>query len=138
VWLLNTLSGIDSGLIIPTLIMLVGFSLMLWMVGNLYNLSSTNARRWGIRLLSLLLGGPVIALGIGWAQQQMAISEAMAASQSSSDPTPVAHAAKSGHTLPWEPFSSARLEELVKAGQPVLIDFTADWCAICKLNEMRA
>lgn len=139
VWLLNTVSGIDSGLVIPTLIMLVGFSLMLWMVGNLYNLSSTNARRWGIRLLSLMLGGPVVALGIGWAQQQMVISEALAASQSTETvDQPLAHAVRSGHSLPWEPFSTARLEELMKAGQPVLIDFTADWCAICKLNERLA
>jgi suppressor for copper-sensitivity B len=135
VWLLNTISGIDSGLVIPTLIILVGLSLMLWMVGNMYNLSSTSARRWSIRFLSLVLGGPVIALGVIWTQQQLAVSEAIAGPSPSAE-TPVV--AEAGHKLPWQPFSTAKLEELVKAGEPVLIDFTADWCGICKLNEYRA
>lgn len=35
----------------------------------------------------------------------------------------------------WEPFSSSRLEELRGQGTPVLVDFTADWCITCKVNE---
>lgn len=35
----------------------------------------------------------------------------------------------------WEPFSSSRLEELRNQGTPVLVDFTADWCITCKVNE---
>ncbi|MBI4569058.1 MAG: thioredoxin family protein [Planctomycetes bacterium] len=37
--------------------------------------------------------------------------------------------------IPWEPFSPKRLAELRAAGQPVFIDFTAEWCLTCKLNE---
>ncbi len=37
--------------------------------------------------------------------------------------------------LPWQPFSSERLAELTASGKTVLIDFTADWCPNCKLNE---
>lgn len=43
-----------------------------------------------------------------------------------------------GVRLPWEPFSGARLAELTVAGRTVLIDFTADWCPNCKLNELIA
>lgn len=32
-------------------------------------------------------------------------------------------------------FSEAELEKLVSQGQPVLLDFTADWCLTCKVNE---
>jgi thiol:disulfide interchange protein len=46
------------------------------------------------------------------------------------DPVPPASA-----VLPWEPFSSKRLEELTANGRTVLIDFTADWCANCKVVE---
>jgi thiol:disulfide interchange protein DsbD len=37
--------------------------------------------------------------------------------------------------LDWEDFSTARVEELRAARQPILIDFTADWCGICITNE---
>jgi thiol:disulfide interchange protein DsbD len=42
-----------------------------------------------------------------------------------------AHSAGSG----WEPFSAARLASLRAAGKPVFVDFTADWCITCKVNE---
>lgn len=34
-----------------------------------------------------------------------------------------------------EPWSKARVEQLRQAGQPVLVDFTAEWCAICQVNK---
>lgn len=34
-----------------------------------------------------------------------------------------------------ERFSVERLAELRSAGQPVFVDFTADWCLTCKVNE---
>jgi thiol:disulfide interchange protein DsbD len=35
----------------------------------------------------------------------------------------------------WEPYSAARLDELVRAGTPVFVDFTAAWCVTCQVNE---
>jgi len=37
-----------------------------------------------------------------------------------------------------ESFSEARLTELRAAGTPVFLDFTADWCLICQVNEQVA
>ncbi len=42
--------------------------------------------------------------------------------------------ADADHIL-WEPFSPARLSALLDEGKPVFIDFTADWCLTCKVNE---
>lgn len=35
----------------------------------------------------------------------------------------------------WRTFSKELVEELRNNGQPVLVDFTADWCVTCKTNE---
>jgi len=37
--------------------------------------------------------------------------------------------------LPWQPFSVAGVERLVAEGHLVFIDFTAEWCWTCKVNE---
>jgi thiol:disulfide interchange protein DsbD len=38
----------------------------------------------------------------------------------------------------WEPYSDARMAELRKQGKSVFVDFTADWCLTCKVNERTA
>jgi thiol:disulfide interchange protein DsbD len=37
--------------------------------------------------------------------------------------------------IAWQPWSAERVAEAAKRGQPVFIDFTADWCLNCKYNE---
>jgi thiol:disulfide interchange protein DsbD len=37
--------------------------------------------------------------------------------------------------LSWQPFSTGKIEELQAQNRPVFVDFTADWCITCKLNE---
>lgn len=35
--------------------------------------------------------------------------------------------------IPWQPFSNEAVASL--SGKPIFIDFTADWCLTCKVNE---
>jgi thiol:disulfide interchange protein DsbD len=37
--------------------------------------------------------------------------------------------------LAWQTYSDQAREEALKKGQPILIDFTADWCGACKELE---
>src|SRR5262245_57049685 len=36
---------------------------------------------------------------------------------------------------PYEPFTQARLDELITAGRPVFVNMTAAWCITCLVNE---
>jgi len=36
---------------------------------------------------------------------------------------------------PWQPWASARVDQLLNAGQPVFVDFTAAWCITCQYNK---
>ncbi len=40
--------------------------------------------------------------------------------------------------IAWVDFSQKALDELLARGQPVFVDFTADWCLSCKYNERTA
>jgi thiol:disulfide interchange protein DsbD len=44
---------------------------------------------------------------------------------------------RAGDGIAWKPFSQKELDELLKAGEAVFVDFTADWCISCKFNERR-
>ena len=38
----------------------------------------------------------------------------------------------------WQAFSGEKLQRKIDAGEPVLVNFTADWCIVCKTNEATA
>ncbi len=40
--------------------------------------------------------------------------------------------------LPWKAFSRPDLEKMIADGNTVMVDFTADWCLTCKVNEVTA
>ncbi len=42
---------------------------------------------------------------------------------------------KAETAIGWEPYSDARLAELIAQKKTVFVDFTADWCLTCKVNE---
>ena len=95
--------------VVPTLLMLLGMGLGLWMIGNLYSLSSPAATRWKVRFAALIL--TVAICGVGF---KLYVG---------------------GEKLPWADYSEESVAQALDEGRPVLIDFTADWCPNCKLVE---
>jgi thiol:disulfide interchange protein DsbD len=43
--------------------------------------------------------------------------------------------ARLANSVAWEPFSLQSLESRLRGGNPVFLDFTAEWCLTCKVNE---
>jgi thiol:disulfide interchange protein len=107
IWLVYV---IPSTYQITFMVFLLGLAMGFWMIGSMYNAASPAAQKWRVRLCALFCVGAVssgaLVLQYG-----------------------------SGSHLPWEPFTERRVAELLDEGRPVLIDFTANWCQICKMNE---
>lgn len=79
--------------------------------------------------LALILCAMGIALGIpSSAQVEGTRSRACIASESST-PEP------DSHGLIWEPYSEKRLASLLAEKRSVYLDFTAEWCITCQVNE---
>jgi thiol:disulfide interchange protein len=129
IWLLST---IDPAMQIPTLILLLGAGLGLWMIGNLYDSASPRAAKWKVRAATLVLSLPIFAYGIHLLDRAKPIGKEAVVLETLSSPDLVEGRPDE---MPWSPFSEERMIALRKSGQPMLIDFTADWCGICKWNE---
>ncbi len=95
--------------IFPLLILLLVVGFALWMIGNLYNINSPSSRKWKVRFFATLL--PAITC---WWMLAPSLQ------------------------LPWKPFTGPTVQQELLRGRTVLIDFTAEWCLACKVNEKLA
>ncbi len=110
-WILGRQAGVDA--------MALGLGAMLLVVGGLWWIgqrqSKGKAHAWWPLLPALVAAAAIVAA----VPNRAAIA---------------APASRAG----TEAFSEARLDALRKAGRPVFLYFTADWCLTCKVNEKAA
>ncbi|MCD6079569.1 MAG: protein-disulfide reductase, partial [Ramlibacter sp.] len=108
VWVLGQQSGIDGAGAL--LALLVALSMVVW------------ALTLRGRTRAVLAGLALLGLGtVAWSTGA-AITR----------PAPVTAATSQGR---WQPWAPERVQQLVAAGQPVFVDFTAAWCVTCQYNK---
>lgn len=127
-WLLFILGsqlGMEAVVWTGAFLLTVGFAC--WLVGRFATLtaSTTKRRTTWIAALVIIVAGYFLFLG-----SILDIDTAVAVA--SSNETSVAD--PSGR-IKWEPFSLSTLEADLQTGRPVFVDFTAEWCLTCKVNE---
>jgi thiol:disulfide interchange protein len=103
----------DKKFTIPLLVMLLGIAMGLWMIGNLYDVNSHIRHKMSVRVAAALLTILICWGGYGLAGE-------------------------SKYSLNWQPFSETRIASLLKEKKPVIVDFTAEWCINCHVNEFVA
>ena len=110
VWVLGQQAGIDGAAAL--LALLVALAFVGWALGSP---ALGSKARWGFGAASLLLLAAVLA----WTLPAL------------HEGPPAPAQAQAG----WEPWSTARVTELVGQGRPVFVDFSAAWCVTCQVNK---
>jgi thiol:disulfide interchange protein DsbD len=120
-WVFGKQTGVDSMAVLLGLLLLAGLSA--WILGTWMALHHPGH----IRLTAFLVAAVIFLPSLGWV-----LSNVREIPQASKTESP---AAADPARIAWEPFSPERLSSLVAAKKAVFIDFTADWCLSCKVNE---
>ena len=123
VWLLSVLGAqLGPEGIVWTLVFLTAVAFATWMVGEVPH-GASRVRRVAVTTAAML----VAATAYLWAlETELRWRDPIAETSSSME---------TSEGIQWQPFSLDDLRQRVERGETVFIDFTADWCWSCKINE---
>jgi thiol:disulfide interchange protein len=115
-WVLGNQAGAQAIAVLLSMLLLLSVAAWIWgRWGNLANSGRT-------RILASIVALSLAIVGVGWGLKGIHLFGTTAQ-------------AASGQESGWEPYSEERVQELVTSGRRVLVDFTADWCLSCQVNE---
>jgi thiol:disulfide interchange protein len=110
---------------------LVGLALCAWIVANFSDLTSSQSRR-----IKVFASAAVCFIAFSYlcifAQPEVLAALTPGAGSANN----IAAGNKEGaYGIVWQPFSLASLDSELNQKRTVFLDFTADWCLTCKVNE---
>ena len=125
VWLVDVLGGqVGRDGMTGFLAFLTCVSLGAWAFGFFGSAIESAQRQIGVFVFAVALSvvGGFVFLDLSMSEEECAPEEVAAVDTLNFD-----------EHIPWQPFSEEAVASL--AGNPIFIDFTADWCLTCKVNE---
>ncbi|HEU4883787.1 MAG TPA: thioredoxin family protein [Longimicrobium sp.] len=125
-WVLGRQAGVGALVALLAACTLLAFGL--WALGRFGTLAAPTRRRRLAQGLAIASAAGAVALVWG-AGAQSRLTQGVVQAGSA------APAGGAGGALAWRPYSAELLEAQRDSGRIVLLDFTADWCLTCKVNE---
>lgn len=123
-WVLGRQAGVGAVTALLTALTVLAFGL--WALGHFGTILASPRRRRAAQGVAIAAAAVAIALvSVGTAAP---MSSATAAGGRDG-------AAAAGISPTWQPYTATALDDLRASGRIVLVEFTADWCLTCKLNE---
>ncbi len=117
---------------------LVGLALCAWIIASYTDLTSETGRKvkvWSVAaaimgLLSwfCILGQPAVMAAIELKGESTAVAAVQSGSAGAGESV-------TENGITWEGFTVDKLNQHLTEGKTVLLDFTADWCQTCQVNE---
>jgi thiol:disulfide interchange protein DsbD len=111
-WVLGAQLGNDAVARLAAGLLLVAVALWAWQT-----MRSGGARAWGAAAIASLAGALIVA----WPVATGVTTESARAA--------------TGESGPWQDYTPQRVAQLVGAGRPVFVEFTAAWCVTCQVNK---
>jgi thiol:disulfide interchange protein/DsbC/DsbD-like thiol-disulfide interchange protein len=119
-WVLGRQTG--AGAVVALLAACTLLAFGVWALGRFGTLAAPTGRRRLAQGLAIASAAGALAL----------VSGASAQGTSTQGGTSASRAAGG---LPWRPYDAASFQAQRDSGRVILVDFTADWCLTCKVNE---
>ncbi|MCD6024930.1 MAG: thiol-disulfide interchange protein DsbD-like protein [Fibrobacteria bacterium] len=128
-WVFGRQTSIDSMGMLLALLLVAGLSA--WILGKWMHLRHPGHIRLTAALVALVIFMPTLA----WVLAGVRNLPPMMPRAASAEP---GGSLKADGSIDWRSYTPENLAALRAAGKAVFIDFTADWCLTCKVNEKAA